>query len=85
MQFNYQQYTTAADWEKYVETISALPESDAAELQDYLLAAGKTQKPDQASVKKKKSLNIQKMYENLSAGQQKTVYDFMDYLANYKK
>ena len=55
------------------------------ELEDYLLAAGKTQKPDQAPVKKKKSLNIQKMYENLSAGQQKTVYDFMDYLANYKK
>ena len=55
------------------------------ELQDYLRAAGKKQKPDQESVKKKKSLNIQKMYENLSAGQQKTVYDFMDYLANYKK
>ena len=55
------------------------------ELEDYLLASGKTQKPDKDPVKKKKSLNIQKMYENLSAGQQKTVYDFMDYLANYKK
>ena len=28
---------------------------------------------------------IQEMFENLTASQQKTVYDFMDYLANYKK
>lgn len=55
------------------------------ELEDYLLAAGKTAKPEEKPQRKKKSLNIQKMYESLSAGQQKTVYDFMDYLANYKK
>ncbi len=37
---------TAADWEKYVETISALPESDAAELQDYLLGSAQHCVPD---------------------------------------
>ena len=55
------------------------------ELEDYLLAAGRTGSDKEKPVKKKKSLNIQQMYDNLSAGQQKTVYDFMDYLANYKK
>lgn len=55
------------------------------ELEDYLLAAGKTSVSEQKPVKKKKTLDIQQMYENLSASQQKTVYDFMDYLSNYKK
>lgn len=55
------------------------------ELEDYLLAAGKTTAQPPKPAKKKKSLNIQELYESLSAGQQKTVYDFMDYLANYKK
>lgn len=30
---------TAKDWEEYVERISALPEADAAELQDFILGA----------------------------------------------
>lgn len=55
------------------------------ELEDYLLAAGKTSVSEPKPVKKKKTLDIQQMYENLSASQQKTVYDFMDYLSNYKK
>ncbi len=37
---------TAEDWEKYVETISALPESEAADLQDYLLGAAQKCIPD---------------------------------------
>ena len=55
------------------------------ELEDYMLAAGKTGASSDKPVKKKKSLDIQSLYDSLSAGQQKTVYDFMDYLANYKK
>ena len=57
------------------------------ELEDYLLAAGYSDEKAEvkAVVKKKKSLDIQELYDNLSASQQKTVYDFMDYLANYKK
>ncbi len=54
------------------------------EMEDYLLAAGRTGVVEEKP-KKKKSLNIQDLYDNLPAGQQKTVYDFMDYLANYKK
>lgn len=37
---------TAKDWEEYVEKISALPESEAAELQDYLLGAAQKCVPD---------------------------------------
>lgn len=55
------------------------------ELEDYMLAAGRRDDEDEKVLKKKKSLDIQEMYENLSTSQQKTVYDFMDYLANYKK
>ena len=57
------------------------------ELEDYMLAAGDVnEKAEKKNVtKKRKSLDIQEIYDSLSAGQQKTVYDFMDYLANYKK
>ena len=37
---------TAEDWEQYVETISALPESEAAELQDFLLGSAQKCTPD---------------------------------------
>ena len=55
------------------------------ELEDYLLAAGSLKDESDKVQKKKKSLNIQELYDSLSSSQQKTVYDFMDYLANYKK
>lgn len=70
-----------------MKLISKLAANSAGgvELEDYLLAAGKNTAAAEKPVKKKKSLNIQELYDSLSAGQQKTVYDFMDYLANYKK
>jgi len=37
---------TAEDWEQYVETISSLPESEAAELQDFLLGSAQKCIPD---------------------------------------
>ena len=37
---------TADDWAEYVETISSLPESEAAELQEYLLGAAQKCVPD---------------------------------------
>ena len=37
---------TADDWAEYVETISSLPESDAADLQEYLLGAAQKCTPD---------------------------------------
>ena len=37
---------TAADWEKYVKTICSLPESEAAELQEFLLGAAQKCTPD---------------------------------------
>lgn len=56
------------------------------ELEDYLFACGIEEVP---AVKKKKtsgkSLDVQSMYDKLSQGQKKTVYDFIDYLLNYKK
>ena len=56
------------------------------ELEDYMLAAGyKDEKAEKAVVKKRKSVDIQGLYDSLTTSQQKTVYDFMDYLANYKK
>ncbi len=55
------------------------------ELEDFMLAAGRQNESKQKTQKKKKSVNIQDMYDNLSASQQKTIYDFMDYLSNYKK
>ncbi len=60
------------------------------ELEDYLFACGvteseKIEEPSGTISKKGKSLDIQSLYERLSRGQQKTVYDFVDYLLNYKK
>ena len=55
------------------------------ELEDYMTAAGVCLSKNQKSQKKKKTLDIQQIYDNLTANQQKTVYDFMDYLINYKK
>ena len=37
---------TASDWEEFVEKISSLPESEAAELQEYLLGAAQKCVPD---------------------------------------
>ena len=37
---------TASDWEEFVETISRLPESEAAELQEYLLGVAQKCIPD---------------------------------------
>ena len=37
---------TAEDWAEYVETISRLPESEAAELQEYLLGVAQKCTPD---------------------------------------
>ena len=37
---------TAQDWENYVKTICSLPESEAAELQEYLLGAAQKCTPD---------------------------------------
>ena len=55
------------------------------ELEDFMFAAGADmEKPDAKDEKKRKAVDIQSMYENLSSGQQKTVYDFVDYLLNYK-
>jgi hypothetical protein len=51
------------------------------ELEDYMLAAGYGNGEKSESVKKK-SFNIQEMYDNLSSSQQKTVYDFIDFLLN---
>ncbi len=57
------------------------------ELEDYLFACGIDE--DELTTAKKqtvqKSLDVQDMYNKLSQGQKKTVYDFIDYLLNYKK
>lgn len=59
------------------------------ELEDYFFACGidgdDREKTNDESKKCGKSLNIQKKYDLLSHGQKKTVYDFIDYLLNYKK
>ena len=56
------------------------------ELEDYMFVCG-VEENSTAKVKKpiSKSLDIQSMYDKLSQGQKKTVYDFIDYLLNYKK
>ena len=57
------------------------------ELEDYLFVCG-IDEDELMSAKRQtaqKSLDIQDMYNKLSQGQKKTVYDFMDYLLNYKK
>ena len=70
-----------------IKLITKLAQNSAGgiELEDYLLAAGKNSASAEKKTPKKKALDIQGLYESLSASQQKTVYDFMDYLANYKK
>ena len=57
------------------------------ELEDYMFVCGIEEEKIVPKVKKtvSKSLDIQSMYDNLSQGQKKTVYDFIDYLLNYKK
>ena len=55
------------------------------EYEDFLFAAGYDLEKEEKKEKIKKSADIQSKYELLSAGQQKTVYDFVDYLLNYKK
>lgn len=58
------------------------------ELEDFLFVCGMENRlsGEKLSVQKKsKSLDIQSLYDRLSQGQKKTVYDFVDYLLNYKK
>ena len=58
------------------------------ELEDFHLACGLEDKQEEKTgmpSKKSKSLDIQSLYDKLSQGQKKTVYDFIDYLLNYKK
>lgn len=55
------------------------------ELEDFIFASGIDVKEALKPEKKPKTLSVQEMYDNLTSGQQKTVYDFMDYLLNYKK
>ena len=58
------------------------------ELEDFLFACGledKQEKKVSVPSKKSKSLDIQSLYDKLSQGQKTTVYDFIDYLLNYKK
>lgn len=57
------------------------------ELEDYMFACG-IEEQDIIPKKKqpaRKSLDIQSMYDKLTHGQKKTVYDFIDYMLNYKK
>ena len=42
----YLSISTAEEWEEFVTLISSLPESEAAELQDYLLGAAQKCTPD---------------------------------------
>lgn len=60
---------------------------NGVELEDFLFVCGIEEEEIVPKVKKtaSKSLDIQSMYDNLSQGQKKTVYDFIDYLLNYKK
>ncbi len=55
------------------------------ELEDFLFASGHDLESQSQNEKPRKSADIQSMFEKLSSGQQKTVYDFADYLLNYKK
>ena len=60
---------------------------NGVELEDYMFACGIEEQEIMPKVKKptSKSLDVQSMYDKLSQGQKKTVYDFIDYLLNYKK
>lgn len=55
------------------------------EIEDFLFATGHDLKNERTLEKPRKSADIQSMFDKLSAGQQKTIYDFADYLLNYKK
>ncbi len=56
------------------------------ELEDYYFACGiEENAKDKKPVKHIKSFDIQSKYDMLTSGQKKTVYDFVDYLLNYKK
>lgn len=57
------------------------------ELSDFLFVCGyncEDDEPKTKTVSKGRSIDIQSLYNLLSAGQKKTVYDFVDYLLNYK-
>ncbi|MBQ2881395.1 MAG: hypothetical protein IJE40_03935 [Clostridia bacterium] len=59
---------------------------NGVELEDFMFACGIEEqqiKPQKKATKK--SLDVQSMYDKLSQGQKKTVYDFVDYLLNYKR
>lgn len=58
------------------------------DLEDYLFACGSDKRESEEKSKphaKSKSLDIQSLYDKLSRGQKKTVYDFVDYLLNFKQ
>lgn len=56
------------------------------EIEDFFFACGVKEDGREKKAKATvKSLDIQSMYDKLSSGQKKTVYDFVDYLLNYKK
>ena len=57
------------------------------ELEDYMFACGIEEQTVKQSKKQasKKNFDVQSMYDKLSQGQKKTVYDFIDYLLNYKR
>ncbi len=55
------------------------------EIEDYYFACGVIENIAAKDKKPIKSLDIQSKYDLLSSGQKKTVYDFVDYLLNYKK
>ncbi len=72
-----------------LKLLTKIAENSAAgvDMEDLMFAAGLTQNGEQSSTvlpKRRKAPDIQSMYEKLSAGQQKTVYDFVDYLLNFK-
>jgi len=57
------------------------------ELEDYMFACGIEEQEIKVTKRQptQKSLDVQSMYDKLSQGQKKTVYDFIDYLLNYKR
>ena len=60
---------------------------NGVELEDYMFACGIEEQEIMSKTKKpvSKSIDVQSMYDKLSQGQKKTVYDFIDYLLNYKR
>lgn len=60
---------------------------NGVELEDFMFACGieEAEALPKKKVPSHKSLDVQSMYDKLSQGQKKTVYDFIDYLLNYKK